>query len=71
MLIDPMHDGHRKLRLLRPSFLVSILQGIAFFGLWSLIITYPLHIVVRPRLKGGDPAAGSPTATLLRLLPRC
>ena len=21
--------------------------------------------------KGGDPAAGSPTATLLRLLPRC
>jgi hypothetical protein len=31
----------------------------------------PLHRVVRTANLGGDPAAGSPTTTLLRLLPRC
>jgi hypothetical protein len=30
MLIDPMHDDHRKLRLLRPSFPFE-LRGIAFY----------------------------------------
>jgi hypothetical protein len=66
-----MHDSHRKLAFARSFIPCLILQGTAFvvYGHWYMHI--PFTHIVRPRLKGGDPAAGSPTATLLRLLPRC
>ena len=67
-----IHDDHRKL-LFTTSFILSVYvqRELHLFGLRKFLVTDPLHMIVRPRLEGGDPAAGSPTATLLRLLPRC
>ena len=63
-----MHDDHRKLSLTKSFIFTHLGVKIALF---LILVTLPFTHIVRPRLKGGDPAAGSPTATLLRLLPRC
>lgn len=69
--IDPMHDSHRKPKFTRSFVPCLIQQGTALFVFGHTYMHIPFTHIVRPRLEGGDPAAGSPTATLLRLLPRC
>ena len=77
VIISYIHDDHRKLTF-TTSFILPVLQKelhVASLSVVRYLVTrllYTAHsIVIRPLLKGGDPAAGSPTATLLRLLPRC
>jgi hypothetical protein len=69
-----MRDDHRKLTF-TTSFILQRIKTILFslgelhlfcFGYTTLYTSQSDSY-----FKGGDPAAGSPTATLLRLLPRC
>jgi hypothetical protein len=76
VIISYIHDDHRKLTF-TTSFILPVLQkelhvtlSVVRYLVTRLLYTFH-SVVIRPRLEGGDPAAGSPTATLLRLLPRC
>jgi hypothetical protein len=78
VIISYIHDDHRKLNvyyILHPSCITERIAYCLHVCLLRCLVTrhlYTVHsIVIRPQLEGGDPAAGSPTATLLRLLPRC
>ena len=67
--LEPVHGGHHKAvdTLLRPSLKSFLLSCMTH---WT---QYPLSCMVgvSGSFLGGDPAAGSPAATLLRLLPPC
>ena len=72
----PMHDDHRRFTsttsfiLQRTkTFSCSVGELHPFSFRFSHTILYTNQS--DSNIKGGDPAAGSPTATLLRLLPRC
>ena len=69
--LEPMHGGNRKaiVTLLRPSLEEFPPQ----LHLRILLDSVPLSCMVgvSGSFLGGDPAAGSPAATLLRLLPPC
>jgi hypothetical protein len=69
-----MRDDHRKFTS-TTSFILqrinTILSSIGELHLICFGYTALYTSQSDSDFKGGDPAAGSPTATLLRLLPRC
>lgn len=54
--------------MIHPDQLPSLIQRRTFYRNSPIQVSYPTQYQ-KVSLKGGDPAAGSPTATLLRLHP--
>jgi hypothetical protein len=69
-----MRDDHRKFTS-TTSFILQRIKTFLFLLEDCILFSFGYTTLYTSQsdsyFKGGDPAAGSPTATLLRLLPRC